>query len=74
MYGTFSSKLPTVWISNAYTNDGVRIAAYNGANAPGCDPTTGVTSEPCQHVLTAIQNAPLTDAVINFIAPSFDMA
>jgi Mg2+/Co2+ transporter CorC len=39
LYGTFSSKLPTVWISNAYTNDGVRIAAYNGANAPGCDPT-----------------------------------
>ena len=37
LYGTFSSKLPTVWISNAYTNDGVRIAAYNGANAPGCD-------------------------------------
>ena len=44
LYGTFSSKLPTVWISNAYTNDGVRIAAYNGSNAPGCDPLTNVTS------------------------------
>ena len=72
LYGTFSSKLPTVWISNAYTNDGVRIAAYNGSNAPGCDPTTGVTSTLPACVNTAIQNAPLTDAVINFIAPSFE--
>jgi len=71
LYGTFSSKLPTVWISNAYTNDGVRIAAYNGSNAPGCDPTSGVTSTLPACVNTAIQNAPLTDAVINFIAPSF---
>jgi hypothetical protein len=71
LYGTFSSKLPTVWISNAYTNDGVRIAAYNGRNAPGCDPTSGVTSTLPACVNTAIQNAPLTDAVINFIAPSF---
>ena len=71
LYGTFSSKLPTVWISNAYTNDGVRIAAYNGANAPGCDPTTGVTSTMPACVNSAIQNAPLTDSVINFIAPSF---
>jgi outer membrane receptor for ferrienterochelin and colicin len=71
LYGTFSSKLPTVWISNAYTNDGVRIAAYNGSNAPGCDPTTGVTGVLPACVNTAIQNAPLTDAVINFIAPSF---
>ena len=58
--------------SNAYTNDGVRIAAYNGANAPGCDPTVGVTSTLPACVNTAIQNAPLTDAVINFIAPSFE--
>ena len=72
LYGTFSSKLPTVWISNAYTNDGVRIAAYNGANAPGCDPTSGVTGTLPACVGTAIQNAPLTDAVINFIAPSFE--
>jgi len=72
LYGTFSSKLPTVWISNAYTNDGVRIAAYSGRNAPGCDPTTGVTSTLPACVNTAIQNAPLTDAVINFIAPSFE--
>ena len=44
LYGTFSSKLPTVWISNAYTNDGVRIAAYRQSNAPaGCDPLTNVT-------------------------------
>ena len=72
LYGTFSSKLPTVWISNAYTNDGVRIAAYNGSNAPGCDPLTGVTSTLPACVGTAIQNAPLTDSVINFIAPSFE--
>jgi hypothetical protein len=73
LYGTFSSKLPTVWISNAYTNDGVRIAAYSGSNAPGgCDPRTNVTSTLPACVGAAIQNAPLTDAVINFIAPSFE--
>ncbi len=72
-YGTFSSKLPTVWISNAYTNDGVRIAAYNPANAPaGCDPAGNVQVPFDACVTQAIQNAPLTDAVINFIAPSFE--
>ena len=72
-FGTFSSKLPLVWVSNAYTNDGVKIARYsNGANAPGCDPLTGVTSTLPACVGTAIQNAPLTDAVVNFIAPSFE--
>ena len=40
-YGTYSSKLPTVWISNAYTNDGVRVSAYNSSYAPaGCNPLT----------------------------------
>jgi hypothetical protein len=60
LYGTFSSKLPTVWISNAYTNDGVRIAAYNGSNAPGCDPLSKRYFYPyLACVGTAIQNAPL---------------
>jgi len=73
LYGTFSSKLPTVWISNAYTNDGVRIAAYRQSNAPaGCDPLTNVTGTLPACVNTAIQNAALTDAVVNFIAPSFE--
>ena len=73
LYGTFSSKLPTVWISNAYTNDGVRIAAYSQSNAPaGCDPKVGVTGTLPACVGQAIQNAALTDAVVNFIAPSFE--
>ena len=39
VYGTYSSKFPTVWISNAYTNDGVRVSAYDSDNAvPGCNP------------------------------------
>jgi len=73
LFGTFSSKLPTVWISNAYTNDGVRTAAYSQANAPaGCSPTTNVTTTLPACVGQAIQNAPLTQSKIDFIAPSFE--
>ena len=60
LFGTFSSKLPTVWISNAYTNDGVRIATYNQANAAaGCNPLVGVTTTMPSCVNDAITNAPL---------------
>ena len=73
LFGTFSSKLPTVWISNAYTNDGVRTAAYSQSNAPaGCSPTTNVTTTLPACVGQAIKNAPLTQSKIDFIAPSFE--
>ncbi len=73
LFGTFSSKLPTVWISNAYTNDGVRIATYNQANAAaGCNPLVGVTTTMPACVNDAITNAPLLAAKVDFIAPSFE--
>ena len=73
LFGTFSSKLPTVWISNAYTNDCVRTAAYSQSNAPaGCSPTTNVTTTLPACVGQAIKNAPLTQSKIDFIAPSFE--
>mgnify|MGYP003304763620 CR=1 FL=1 len=72
-YGNYSAKLPAVWISNAYTNDGVRVSAYNSANAPaGCNPLTSAGSGLPACVQQAIQDAPLTDAKIDFIAPSFE--
>ena len=36
-YGTYSAKLPNVWISNAYTNTGVNVANYVSAYG-GCPP------------------------------------
>ena len=72
-YGTYSSKLPTVWISNAYTNDGVRVSAYNSSYAPaGCDPLTAPGAGIPACVQQAIADAPLTSSKIDFVAPSFD--
>ena len=71
--GTFSSKLPTVWISNAYTNDGVRVSAYNSLYAPdGCNPEVAIGSTIPGCAQKAITDAPLTSAKIDFIAPSFE--
>ena len=72
-YGTYSSKLPTVWISNAYTNDGVRTSAYDDRYAPaGCNPLLLPGNGLPACVQQAISDAPLTSAKIDFIAPSFD--
>ena len=73
VYGTYSSKFPTVWISNAYTNDGVRVSAYNDAYAPdGCNPLLAAGSGIPGCAQQAITDAPLTSAKIDFIAPSFE--
>ena len=72
-YGTYSAKLPAVWISNAYTNDGVRVSAYDSDYAAaGCNPlaAAGVGLPGC--VQQAIANAPLTSAKIDFISPNFE--
>ena len=72
-FGTYSSKLPTVWISNAYTNDGVRVSNYNSQYAPaGCNPLLNPGNGIPACVQQAIQDAPLTSAKIDFIAPSFE--
>ena len=71
--GTYSSKLPTVWISNAYTNDGVRVSNYNSQYAPaGCDPLSSPGNGIPACVQQAIKDAPLTNSKIDFIAPSFE--
>ena len=72
-WGTYSAKLPAVWISNAYTNDGVRVSAYNSNYAPaGCNPLLLAGSGLPACVQQAIADAPLTSAKIDFIAPSFE--
>ena len=73
VYGTYSSKFPTVWISNAYTNDGVRVSAYDSDNAvPGCNPLASPGTGLPGCVQQAITDAPLTSAKIDFVAPSFE--
>lgn len=73
VYGTYSSKMPTVWISNAYTNDGVRVSSYDEDYAPvGCNPEAAAGSTLPGCVQQAIADAPLTSAKIDFIAPSFE--
>ena len=72
-FGTYSSKLPTVWISNAYTNDGVRVSNYNSQYAPaGCNPLLNPGNGIPACAQQAIQDAPLTSSKIDFIAPSFE--
>ena len=73
VYGTYSSKFPTVWISNAYTNDGVRVSAYDSDYAaPGCNPASAPGTGLPGCVQQAITDAPLTSAKIDFISPSFE--
>jgi len=72
-FGTYSSKLPTVWISNAYTNDGVRVSNYNRQYAPaGCNPLLNPGNGIPACAQQAIKDAPLTSSKIDFIAPSFE--
>jgi len=77
-YGTFASKLPGVWISNAYSNTGVNIANYDSKYAPGCNTSTvagmtfsGTNVKP-DCVIASIQNPLNVSGKVDFIAPSFD--
>ena len=77
-YGTYSAKLPNVWISNAYTNTGTNIANYNSAYG-GCPQTglysdysfSGSNSKP-DCVIASIGNPANVSGKVDFIAPSFD--
>ena len=77
--GTFSSKLPGVWISNAYSNTGVAIANYvsDYATSP-CDTSTisglvfsGNNVKP-DCVISSIENPLNNTSKVDFIAPSFE--
>ena len=77
-YGTYSAKLPNVWISNAYTNTGTNIANYNSAYG-GCPSTnlysdfnfSGSNSKP-DCVIASIGNPANVSGKVDFIAPSFE--
>jgi hypothetical protein len=76
--GTYASKMPSVWISNAYSNTGVNIANYDEAFAPGCDTSTvsgmtfsGTNVKP-DCVIASIQNPLNVSGKVDFIAPSFE--
>jgi outer membrane receptor for ferrienterochelin and colicin len=74
-YGTYATKFPLVWVSNAYSNNGVQTARYSNSNAAeGCDPTSNpanVTSTMPQCVKDAVAIAGLRDSVVITTAPSF---
>ena len=77
-YGTYSAKLPNVWISNAYSNTGVNVANYVSAYG-GCPGTnlysdfsfTGSNSKP-DCVIASIGNPANVSGKVDFIAPSFE--
>ena len=77
-YGTYSAKLPNVWISNAYTNTGTNIANYNSSYG-GCPGTglysdfvfSGSNSKP-NCVIASIGNPNNVSGKVDFIAPSFE--
>ena len=77
-YGTYSAKLPNVWISNAYTNTGTNIANYDSdlGNCPDTNNIndftfTGSNTKP-DCVLSSIANPNNVSGKVDFIAPSFD--
>ena len=74
--GTYTTRFPLVWASNAYSNNGVQTAGYSNSNAvAGCDPTANpanVTATQPQCVKDAIAIAPLRDSVIVTMSPDFE--
>ncbi len=67
--GRYSGGKPNVWISNAYTNDGTRIALYRDFNGfANADPNTVP-----QEALDAISNSGLGDGNINVTDPDFEL-
>ena len=53
--GTYTTRFPLVWASNAYSNNGVQTAGFSTRNAAaGCDPTANpalVTATNASNVL-----------------------
>ena len=74
--GTYTTRFPTVWASNVYSNNGVQTAGFSTSNAvAGCDPTANpalVTATMPQCVKDAIAAAPLSDATIVTLSPDFE--
>jgi len=74
--GTYTTRFPLVWASNAYSNNGVQTAGFSTRNAAaGCDPTTNptlVSATMPQCVKDAIAVAPLSDSTIVSLSPDFE--
>ena len=74
--GTYTTRFPLVWASNAYSNNGVQTAGFSTKNAAaGCDPTANpalVTATMPQCVKDAIAVAPLSDSTIVTLSPDFE--
>ena len=74
--GTYTTRFPLVWASNAYSNNGVQTAGFSTRNAAaGCDPTADpalVTATMPQCVKDAIAVAPLSDSTIVTLSPDFE--
>ena len=74
--GTYTTRFPLVWASNAYSNNGVQTAGFSTRNAAaGCDPTANpalVTATMPQCVKDAIAVAPLSDSTIVTLSPDFE--
>ena len=77
-YGTYSSKLPNVWISNAYTNTGANTANYVSSYG-GCPSSnqysaftfSGNNTKP-DCVIASISDPNNVSGKVDFIAPSFE--
>ena len=72
VFGTYSTRFPLVWVSNAYSNNGVQTASFRATAT--CDPTqfpSQVSSTQDQCVKDVIANASLRDAAIVSLAPNF---
>ena len=77
-YGTYSAKLPNVWISNAYTNTGANTANYISSygNCPDSNQYSdfnfsGNNTKP-DCVIASISDPNNVSGKVDFIAPSFD--
>jgi len=77
-FGTYSAKLPNVWISNAYTNTGTLVANYDDdyGNCPSTNQYsdfsfTGSNTKP-DCVIASISDPSNVSGKVDFIAPSFE--
>jgi hypothetical protein len=70
--GTYSTRFPLVWISNAYSNNGMQTASYRYTAScdPTSDPSLVISTQP-QCVKDVIAGASFRDAVVTGLAPNF---
>jgi hypothetical protein len=73
VHGTYSTRFPLVWISNAYSNNGMQTANFRSSAT--CNPTKfpdQVLTTQAQCVKDTIANASFRDAAVGSVAPNFN--